>query len=682
MNNEIRFTLDNLTYTLVVNSSEELSFVLPRRIPSVAINETKKNVIKPAEQTTIKVFAKVQANPVPAISVISEDEDVKITITGSLELLPDSTSMITFTTTDGGNTWLISSSIAAAATAEEAEQIAKNAQTIAVDAKTVATSAQETANTAKTSADTATTTANTAKTSADTAVLTAKQAQTDAVTATQAAQTATSEAKTAKETAEAAQTTADEANESAIMAQSAAEDAVTTAGEALGEAQIAKSTAETAKTTADGAIQKESTTAQTIKSDVILGNGKKFFVQKADGDTPLAFAVNKYSTGLEQFEVGTSKLPLCLNHCTNTIGEEIDKHVKVEYKDTVTDQTYKEKVAYLSDVEANKEALESEMVKLATEGTQTIDSHVAVAKNKKFLLTTKDGVNQINGIAVNNYDDIGLEQVEVGSTTVPMCLNHCGTTEEDIIDKHIRVDCKETPTSPIIKEQLAYLSDLPDTTKFITTTESEDTQTVNSNFAVGAGKRGLVTKQDGTTINSVSVIHYDTGLEQVEVGSATMPMCLNHSGTEDGTIDKHINVDCRETPESSVVKEQIAYLSDLVAQANQLVKLISETAQTINSDIALASGKKLFLTDALGHQYNGIQLGSYETGLTQTEIGSASMPLCLNHCGTDVGETIDGHIRVDYKNTVEDSVKHDSLAYMSDIEELLARIEALEAKVQ
>lgn len=114
MKNEIRFTLDNLTYNLVVNSSEDLSFVLPRRVPSAAIKESNKNVIKPAEQTTIKVFVKVQASPVPIVNIISEDEEVKITTAGSFELLPDTTSTLTFTTTDGGNSWLISSSIAAA----------------------------------------------------------------------------------------------------------------------------------------------------------------------------------------------------------------------------------------------------------------------------------------------------------------------------------------------------------------------------------------------------------------------------------------------------------------------------------------------------------------------------------------------------------------------------------------
>lgn len=574
MKNEIRFTLDNLTYNLVVNSSEDLSFVLPRRVPSAAIKESNKNVIKPAEQTTIKVFVKVQASPVPVVNIISEDEEVKITTAGSFELLPDTTSTLTFTTTDGGNSWLIFSSIAAAATAEEAEQIAKNAQEIAVTAKQTATEAQEVATTAKTSADNATTIANTATSTAQTASATAKSAQETAVSATSLAEKANTSAEAAQTAADNAQTTAEEAQETATEASKIAEDAQTTAGEALGEANIAKSTAETAKTLAEGAFKSESTIAQVIKSDVVLGNGKKFFVQTSNGDTPLAFAANSYDTG--------------------------------------------------------------------------------------------------------------LEQVEVGSTTVPMCLNHCGTTDGETIDKHIRVDCKENSTSPVTKEQLAYLSDLPDTTKFVTTTESENTQTVNSNFAVGIGKRGLVTKQDGSTINSVSVIHYpDIGLEQFEVGSATVPMCLNHSGTTDGSIDKHIGVDCRETPESSVTKEYVAYLSDLTKQASELVKLISETTQIINSDIALASGKKLFLMDNSGSQYNGIQLGSYETGLTQTEIGSASMPLCLNHCGVTVGEEeIDGHIRVDYKNTSEDSVVHDSLVYMSDLEALVARIEALEAKVQ
>lgn len=678
MKNEIRFTLDNLTYNLVVNSSEDLSFVLPRRVPSAAIKESNKNVIKPAEQTTIKVFVKVQASPVPIVNIISEDEEVKITTAGSFELLPDTTSTLTFTTTDGGNSWLISSSIAAAATAEEAEQIAKNAQEIAVTAKQTATEAQEVATTAKTSADNATTVANTATSTAQTASATARFAQETAVSATSLAEKASTSAEAAQTAADNAQTTAEEAQETATEASKVAEDAQTTAGEALGEANIAKSTADIAKTLAEGAFKSESTTAQVIKSDVVLGNGKKFFVQTSNGDTPLAFAANKYSTGLEQFEVGTPKLPLCLNHCGTTVGESIDKHIKVDCKESASGETIKEQLAYLSDVSAAIDSVKASTLQLTAEGTQTINSHVAVAKDKKFLLTTKDGVNQINGIAVSNYNT-GLEQVEVGSTTVPLCLNHCGTTEGETIDKHIRVDCKENLTSSVIKEQLAYLSDLPDVTKFVTTAESENTQTVNSNFAVGIGKRGLVTKQDGSTINSVSVIHYaDTGLEQFEVGSATVPMCLNHSGTTDGSIDKHIGVDCRETPESSVTKEYVAYLSDVA----KTMQLTSNTPQVLASDFVLGNTKKFFVQTANGDTPLAIAANKYDTGLEQFEVGTSKLPMCLNHCATDIGEVIDKHIKVEYKETADGPVVKDKMAYMSDLEALVARIEALEAKVQ
>lgn len=573
MKNEIRFTLDNLTYNLVVNSSEDLSFVLPRRVPSAAIKESNKNVIKPAEQTTIKVFVKVQASPVPIVNIISEDEEVKITTAGSFELLPDTTSTLTFTTTDGGNSWLISSSIAAAATAEEAEQIAKNAQEIAVTAKQTATEAQEVATTAKTSADNATTVANTATSTAQTASATAKSAQETAVSATSLAEKANTSAEAAQTAADNAQTTAEEAQETATEASKIAEDAQTTAGEALGEANIAKSTAETAKTLAEGAFKSESTTAQVIKSDVVLGNGKKFFVQTSNGDTPLAFAANKYSTGLEQFEVGTPKLPLCLNHCGTTVGENIDKHIKVDYKESANGETIKEQLAYLSDVSAAMDSVKASTLQLTAEGTQT----------------------------------------------------------------------------------------------------------VNSNFAVGIGKRGLVTKQDGSTINSVSVIHYaDTGLEQFEVGSTTVPMCLNHSGTTDGSINKHIGVDCRETPESSVTKEYVAYLSDVA----KTMQLASSTPQVLASDFVLGNTKKFFVQTANGDTPLAIAANKYDTGLEQFEVGTSKLPMCLNHCATDVGEVIDKHIKVEYKETADGPVVKDKMAYMSDIEALVARIEALEAKVQ
>ena len=40
--NKIKFTLENLTYDLVVNSSDELQFILPHKLPNISVKEKTK----------------------------------------------------------------------------------------------------------------------------------------------------------------------------------------------------------------------------------------------------------------------------------------------------------------------------------------------------------------------------------------------------------------------------------------------------------------------------------------------------------------------------------------------------------------------------------------------------------------------------------------------------------------
>ena len=509
MKNEVRLSLENLTYNLIVNNSEELQFILPRRVPTAEITEKEQNVFMPANQTEIAVYTKVVTTSAPTVSIISEDEGVDVTVSGSLELFPNSSCILSFITVDGGNSWIVSSSIASSETAEGAEEIAKNAQQIAITANETATAANETANTAKETANTANTVATEAQEAANTAntdIVSVKEN----ISGLQTSVSTLNETLTqTTETANTALTTANNVNE-------AVNTAITTAGEAKTTAEAAATTAGEAKTTA---------------------------------------------------ETATSNASSALNTANEA--------------KTAADAS----------------------IKISAEGTQTINSNFAIGTGMKGLVTRADGVTQINSVSVNKYDDIGLEQLEVGSTTVPMCLNHCGTTEGEGIDKHIRVDCKESATSATIKEQLAYLSDLETKINEIRTElegylqlTSSDTQFINSDVVLDSTKKFLVQKHDDSTYIGMFVGYYselplvseegtaipDTGLEQLEIGSPKLLMCLNHCGAtfmKDGevtTVDKHIRVDYKETPDSPTVQDQLAYMSDIKALEDRIAALESK----------------------------------------------------------------------------------------------------------
>jgi hypothetical protein len=96
------------------------------------------------------------------------------------------------------------------------------------------------------------------------------------------------------------------------------------------------------------------------------------------------------------------------------------------------------------------------------------------------------------------------------------------------------------------------------------------------------------------------------------------------------------------------------------------VKLSSPTVQTINSDLALATGKKFFATNSSGAQKELAGVGEYGT-YEQTEIGSESNPLCLNHNAVSSDGTVVGNnISVNYKDEAGDEYD-DTLVYTSDL---------------
>lgn len=160
----IKFTLDNLVYNLIVNSSEDLTIMLPHKTPSVNfVVKDNENLLSAVNDTTIKLFVKTMVEHQPNVIFVGEDDSVKIITNGSFELLPNSVMEITFSTVDGGATWLINSCNANGVTAEGAEKTANNAQKIAIQSKQESEAAVLTANSAVTAATQATGTANNAK---------------------------------------------------------------------------------------------------------------------------------------------------------------------------------------------------------------------------------------------------------------------------------------------------------------------------------------------------------------------------------------------------------------------------------------------------------------------------------------------------------------------------------------
>jgi hypothetical protein len=106
----------------------------------------------------------------------------------------------------------------------------------------------------------------------------------------------------------------------------------------------------------------------------------------------------------------------------------------------------------------------------------------------------------------------------------------------------------------------------------------------------------------------------------------------------------------------------------------KFVKLASDITQIIDSDIAMANGKKLLGVKKNESQANLVSVGDYGT-YEQIEVGTESDPLCLNHAAKAPDGTVVGkNILVNYKDTAGAN-KADTVAYGSDIAaETTARI--------
>ena len=104
--NKLYFTLDNLIYNCTVKKDDTIEITLPRRSPN-SLNNKKNFSLVSTEQIRIKVFLNVLTNKIPTLNIIGEDEEVSIAYYNVIDIVPNSQSVLSFTTTDGGLHWLI-----------------------------------------------------------------------------------------------------------------------------------------------------------------------------------------------------------------------------------------------------------------------------------------------------------------------------------------------------------------------------------------------------------------------------------------------------------------------------------------------------------------------------------------------------------------------------------------------
>lgn len=387
----IPLTLDNLVYNLTIKENEDITFILPHKTPNFVPAD--KNKFVSANEVEIKVYISTDTEPLPKVVFVGQDDNSKIVMNGSFELLPSSLVVITFSTIDGGATWLVNSCSANGATAEGAETIAKNAESVAVNADknatsalTEATEAVSTARDAQGKAENAGVTAQAAVTSANAAVDTASEAQRIANNA-------------ADEAANASRRVVDIANDVTQLGENITEvdgrvtDVQSTADNAKTAASNAQNTADNALEKANNSLQlKSETEYQKIETGLVLGKAKKLLLEKANGSTPLGMAMNQYDeltdkatgAGLEQVEIGTTQVIMCLNHCgaefTTANGETkvVDGHIRVDYKEKADAPTMQDQLAYMSDIKAIQEQLATiiENQKIIIEHTKNTENLV------------------------------------------------------------------------------------------------------------------------------------------------------------------------------------------------------------------------------------------------------------------------------------------------------------------
>lgn len=486
--NNIHLTLDNLSYALHCKSSEKVTFYLPHLTPNVVPNVPDgENKFTSANEVTLKVFVATDSESAPTLDFVGEDENSKIDVVGNFELAVDSFIVITITTIDGGLHWLVNSCNANATSAEGALEVAQAAKKTAETANTNANAATETANNAKTTADGAVTVATTAKSTADTATQTAQSAAITAGTAISEATAAKSTADQANATAGEAKTTADTAKTTADAAKVTADTAKTTADSAQTTAETAKSTADSAKSTADSAdavaraaetASGEAKTAAQTAVDTANGAVSTANIAKETAETA------KSDAAIAKSDAALAKTDAAAANSTANTANDTANEAKSTADAASTAAAEADSKAEQANAAAETAQTTADAAKAKADGSlqlvtepdtyQKLETGIVLANGRKFLLENRTGGTSL-GMYSGCYEELvddstqaGLEQIEIGTPTKIMCLNHCGATfkteggtgESKVVDHHIRVDYREKAGEPVVQDQLAYMSDI------------------------------------------------------------------------------------------------------------------------------------------------------------------------------------------------------------------------------
>lgn len=116
MYNKLNFTLDNIIYNCTSKGKDDIEIILPRKVPTTIeynskYSKEKSVVLEPAVQIEIKLFLSVETSTIPKVYIHGEDKKSKINYATKLELQAKTINLLTFTTTDGGQNWLVTPTI-------------------------------------------------------------------------------------------------------------------------------------------------------------------------------------------------------------------------------------------------------------------------------------------------------------------------------------------------------------------------------------------------------------------------------------------------------------------------------------------------------------------------------------------------------------------------------------------
>lgn len=429
---QVKFTLDNLVYNLVINSNEPIQFVLPLKVPNPVFDVKKnENGLFAAIEQSIKCYITTKEYK-PEVTVVSEYKDAKLVYSGSLELVQNSITEIEFSTFDGGKSWLVNSCLQNATSAEHAVEIASGASE-------TATKATEVSNQALTQSGTAIETSNQALEQSGTAIETSNAAAAAAKASVQACedfsiavgnvQTVLKDTNDKLDDQRVATEQQFDAVNHSLTSVFADVESQSENLEQLNETTTQHTEAITAVTaSAEESAKKTKSFSVNVNNDVILQNGKKFLLQRHSGDTPVGMFMGYYpelrdkatNDGLEQVEVGTPKAILCLNHCGATfidatgVETTVDGHIRVDWKENLSSKTNQDQLAYMSDLKAINDKLTDLTTKYETiieqlkniveKQNETIQSLQDVTKKQTTMDETLQNITQKQTEIINSHN--------------------------------------------------------------------------------------------------------------------------------------------------------------------------------------------------------------------------------------------------------------------------------------